>query len=444
MRVCIYCHSIAPSIDGVCRRFTSILHELVNQGHEIILFTLEDHPEELPDDLVGICNIEWVSLEYYPDKKISAPSFRTLCTIWNGLRKYRPDVVHVTSDGLSQYFALAGMYYGIPVVGSFHTDLIDLLTVLNASHFQRWCVRTKEWVDGYALDSCATTSVSFQKKLEKQGLNCEHIIITGVDNEMFNPCKRSQKIRNELMFGDKNGFLCVYVGRISMEKRLDVLIEAIRKMDHVYLAIVGDGPAGDAYAAMHGKESRIYCKPQFLPHAELAEIYASADVHVSASVFETLGNTVLEAFACGVPVVVPLTQGFMDTVTDGTTGLFFEPGNADDAMQKLMRFQKDEKLRVKFGKAGESAMVERTSHAVVVDLIEWYKKGQAHKKNRSAIGVFVIFILLLLTVPFTISVYNSFLVLVNLFGPGSRPTRKKRPTGPAASVEAGAESAKSK
>ena len=66
---------------------------------------------------------------------------------------------------------------------------------------------------------------------------------------------------------------------------------------------------------MHGKQNRIYCQPQFLNHEELAEIYASSDVHVSASEFETLGNTVLESFSCGVPVVVPRTQGFQDTVT---------------------------------------------------------------------------------------------------------------------------------
>ena len=58
----------------------------------------------------------------------------------------------------------------------------------------------------------------------------------------------------------------------------------------------------------------IYCRPGFLRHEELAPVYAAADVHVSCSQFETLGNTVLEAHACSTTVVLPRTQGFVDTV----------------------------------------------------------------------------------------------------------------------------------
>jgi glycosyltransferase involved in cell wall biosynthesis len=119
----------------------------------------------------------------------------------------------------------------------------------------------------------------------------------------------SSSLRKELTFSDPTGgFLCVYVGRISREKRIDIIAEAIGSIDGAYLAIVGDGPDADAFQALHGKDNRIHCKPRFLTHEELAEVYASSDVHVSASQFETLGNTVLEAFACGVPVVVPRTQ----------------------------------------------------------------------------------------------------------------------------------------
>ena len=60
-------------------------------------------------------------------------------------------------------------------------------------------------------------------------------------------------------------------------------------------------------------------------------MYASSDLHVSASEFETLGNTVLEAFACAIPVVVPRTQGFNDTVRHSVDGFLFNPGDSEDA-----------------------------------------------------------------------------------------------------------------
>ena len=137
-----------------------------------------------------------------------------------------------------------------------------------------------------------------------------------------------------MMFDDRDGFLCVYVGRISNEKRLDVIIDALSCLTgdrKAYLAIVGDGPSAPVYAKLHGKENRIYCKPQFLSHKDLAEVYASSDIHVSASQFETLGNTVLEAFASSIPVVVPRTQGFNDTVTHEVDGFLFRPADRDDA-----------------------------------------------------------------------------------------------------------------
>lgn len=124
-----------------------------------------------------------------------------------------------------------------------------------------------------------------------------------------------RKLRSELTFNDPEAFLCVYVGRISNEKRIHIIREAISDLPHVYLAIIGDGPTAPVWAKLHSKENKIYCRPKFLSHSELAECYASSDLHVSASEFETLGNTVLEAQASKIPVVVPFTQGFRDTVT---------------------------------------------------------------------------------------------------------------------------------
>lgn len=424
LRIGIYCHSIAPSIDGVCRRFTGILEELHSLGYEVVLFTLEQEPEEIPDGLLDVVTIDHVSLSYYPDKKISVPSLRSWMRILGALWKHRPDIVHVTADGLSQFFAIAGMFTGSPVVGSFHTDLLDLLTVLKASWFQKWCVQTKEWVDNFALDSCATTSESFKKKLaEGTGLYCEHTIITAVDNSTFSPDKKDATLRKEMTFGHPKGFLCVYVGRISKEKRIDIIIEAVRQMDNTYLAIVGDGPAAAEYAALHGEDNRIYCKPSFLNHMQLAKVYASADVHVSASTFETLGNTVLEAFACGIPVVVPKTQGFINTVEDGETGFFFSPGDSTDARTQLERLRKDSKLRTKMGKAGRKGMGARTINRVVEDLLSWYERALEKRKNRPLWWSIFIFCYLGMTVPFTTLVYNmtyiatAVLLFVGIDGP---------------------------
>ena len=77
--------------------------------------------------------------------------------------------------------------------------------------------------------------------------------------------------------------MCLYTGRISNEKRIDLILAALQKLDNAYLAVVGDGPIASKFAEMHGKENRLYCKPGFFNHDELSKFYASSDVHVSGS-----------------------------------------------------------------------------------------------------------------------------------------------------------------
>jgi len=332
MRVALYSHSISPSIDGVCRRFTAILQELTRQGHDVLLFTLEESPQDLPPGTKYV-TLEHMIIPAYPEKKVARPTIATGVSIVKAMLEHRPDVVHITNDGNSHIFTLAGTLLNVPIVGSFHTDLLDLLKNHGGNWFQKLVVKTKELVDSLVLDSCATTSTSFAKKLAKSGINCAHVIITAVDTDTFAPSKRSEELRRAMTFNDPKAFLVVYVGRISREKRIDIIVDAVKHIPDVYLAIVGDGPSAEHYAAMHGKNKRIFCQPKFLSHVELAEVYASSDLHVSASEFETLGNTVLEAYACGIPVVVPRTQGFCDTVRDEEDGFLFRPGDAKDAMQ---------------------------------------------------------------------------------------------------------------
>jgi glycosyltransferase involved in cell wall biosynthesis len=101
--------------------------------------------------------------------------------------------------------------------------------------------------------------IYIQHKLASQGTKCDHIIHTAVNSDVFNPNKKSASKRSELTFGDtrKGVFLCVYVGRISKEKKIGVIVDAVKSLgDKAYLAIIGDGPSAPAFAAMHGRENR--------------------------------------------------------------------------------------------------------------------------------------------------------------------------------------------
>ena len=92
--------------------------------------------------------------------------FNCLYVLWQ--------VIHAVADGYSQMFTLAGLLFGIPVVGSFHTDIIDLLSTHNAYEFQKFCITAKERIDSMVLDSCATTSLSFAVRICLTQLFCRN------------------------------------------------------------------------------------------------------------------------------------------------------------------------------------------------------------------------------------------------------------------------------
>lgn len=91
MRIAIYTHSVAPSIDGVCRRFAGILHEMSKQKHETLLFTLEDFPENIPTDTVAV-KVDHMFFPSYPDKKVARVTLNNINVIYNALKRFKPEV----------------------------------------------------------------------------------------------------------------------------------------------------------------------------------------------------------------------------------------------------------------------------------------------------------------------------------------------------------------
>jgi hypothetical protein len=117
-----------------------------------------------------------------------------------------------------------------------------------------------------------------------------------------------------------------------------------------------------------------------MSHEELAPVYSSADIHVSASIFETLGNTVLEAQACGTPVVVPHTQGFKDTVIHGEDGFLYQPDMPQQATEFVARLANDRALLKKMSaQAIKKITTSYTIEATADEIVGWYHESIARR-----------------------------------------------------------------
>lgn len=97
----------------------------------------------------------------YPGKKVARPQYLSFSKIWTNIQRFHPDIIHITGDAFAPLFALTANSFHIPIVGSFHTDLVDLVSTHHAYEFQKWSIILLEYIDSLVLDSCATTSPSF-------------------------------------------------------------------------------------------------------------------------------------------------------------------------------------------------------------------------------------------------------------------------------------------
>ena len=152
----------------------------------------------------------------------------------------------------------------------------------------------------------------------------EHLRIwpRGVDTTIFKPERRSSALRASwLGEEDSKKTALLYVGRVSWEKNLRLLVQAYRSMNHsnTHLVIVGEGPASlEMQQELAGLPVTF---TGYLAGEVLATAYASSDVFAFPSRTETFGQVVLEAMASGLPVVGLIAEGVCDLVENERTGL---------------------------------------------------------------------------------------------------------------------------
>ena len=156
----------------------------------------------------------------------------------------------------------------------------------------------------------------------------------GVDAELFHPGRRGDWLRGWLGLGPESRVL-VYAGRFTGEKNVPVLLRAFAKLGRRHHLLMIGG----------GRQGRIAPNVTLLPYRrdgiELARWLASADALVHAGTRETFGLVILEAMACGRPVVAT-RSGAVPELVDDHVGVLAEPESADSLSEAITAlYQRD-------------------------------------------------------------------------------------------------------
>jgi glycosyltransferase involved in cell wall biosynthesis len=131
--------------------------------------------------------------------------------------------------------------------------------------------------------------------------------------------------------GQGNGEFALFVGRLSEEKGIRVLLAAWEKLqDSLPLRIVGDGPLTNEVSAASRRLKQVSFEGR-LPREQVLRLMAEAKMLIFPSIwYETFGMTIIEAYAVGLPVIASNLGVMPSLVRHGHTGLLFAPGQADD------------------------------------------------------------------------------------------------------------------
>lgn len=191
--------------------------------------------------------------------------------------------------------------------------------------------------------------------------------ISGVDTARFRPDPAARAaVRREFGIGEGQ-LLVAYVGRLARDKGVLDLVKAVDGP----LMLVGPDEDGLQEEISSTKDNVHFTGYTATPERFLA----AADIACLPSRREGFGVALIEAGACGVPVIASRIYGTKDAVAEGKTGLLHEPGNVDDLRAKLERLAGDADLRRKLGEGGRERAENDFRQARLVDaLLDFYSR----------------------------------------------------------------------
>ena len=225
------------------------------------------------------------------------------------LNRLAPDVIEAGDPYHLAWTALdAARDLDIPAVAFAHSDVSRVL----AHHLARAAGRVSDWYlrHLYArFDLVLAPSQAIADRLAGNGVANVLVQPLGVDGDTFHPSRFDPALRAELGLAPDVRLL-VFAGRMAREKQIPVLIEALAHLGDAYHLIVVGGQARERVS------NNVTVLPYEQDSARLARLLASADALVHAGVHETFGLIVIEAMACGRPVVAVRSGALTELVGD--------------------------------------------------------------------------------------------------------------------------------
>ena len=359
MRIMIVTDQYPPMVGGVPNVTHGLAVDFVNRGHQVWVVAPSYGGRDVRRLEQKVRVYRFSSFEWPTYKDLRIP-FLPFVPVRNLIKRSDPDIIHIHSPIVLGNIAqiLAG---GLrkPVIATNHYLPINISRSLIADpligkHFTNITY-------SYLVNFCnhceyvTAPTMTALNLLYEHGLHAPAAAVSnGVDLQQFSPGARDPQILRRFGLPEDKP-LIIHVNRLSEEKRVDVLLDAMAEIkSDAHLALVSTGPA-EAELRAQVEELRIGDRVSFLGYVRDADLLAlrrSSELFVIPSEADLQSLATMEAMACGLPVIAANSYALPELVHHGENGFLFQPGNSSELASKIDLLLNDAPLRAEMGAKG--------------------------------------------------------------------------------------------
>ncbi|KTR81703.1 glycosyltransferase [Leucobacter chromiiresistens] len=383
LRILQGCDTFSPDVNGAARFAERLSAGLVQRGHDVhVVAPSKRHSQHgsFVETIEGeqMTVHRWASWRWYPHDWLRfVLPWRARGYARTLLDRVRPDVIHIQSHiVIGRALAIEGAKRGIRIVATNHVmpeNVLDftLLPEKAKRLFVRWGWNAADRV--LRLASAVTTPTRraadfLERNTHRRGVRPVSCGLRASDYT----ADLTPRTANTLVF----------VGRVTLEKEIDVILRAIPRLDadlDVHFTVVGDGDQRkhlEKLAADLGISDRVEFTGR-VSDAELRAHLTSASVFTIASIAELQSIATMEAMASGLPIVAANAMALPHLVHDGENGYLFQAGNDRElasCITRVLRQTPEEYLRMQ-----RASLEAVTVHDIdrTLDTFEELYRGEA-------------------------------------------------------------------
>jgi phosphatidylinositol alpha 1,6-mannosyltransferase len=363
MKIALYSGTYVKDKDGAVKSIYQLVASLRKNGHNVVVWSPDVSNGDNHNGLI-VHRMPSVPIPLYPDYKLGFFTDETR----QQLDVFTPDMVHIsTPDIIGRAFLLYSRKKNIPVASAFHTDFPSYFSYYRLGFAVKYAWKYLTWFYNNCTIVLAPNE-SVRLKLADYKIRNIKIWSRGVDKELFDPSRRSQKLRFAWNAADRS--VIVYAGRFVLYKDIEVVMSVYDRFmqgeyaEKVRFVMIGSGPEEEEMRRR--MPEAVFTG--YLTGEELPEAYASGDIFLFPSTTEAFCNVALEALASGLPVVVSDVGGCRDIVDRSAGGVVVHEGAVCDFYDKCLELLGDS-LRYRELKASGLAYAETQSWSSVNNLV---------------------------------------------------------------------------